>query len=260
VNTDQAFELLKDAGVAEDVGILTVRRWLLERRVKYDPAKRRETGYILDDTDQAIHLLMDAGVASSTGMEIVKRWLREGRIQNVGEGKQLSEYISSEKDATKYSTNLSNQERVIRQLKAKLKAQDEHIKGLEELHENSVNRLLQQKEKYKKELVQLETEKRKFQTETSSLMRENIELRKELLRLKEELYKGHKSEPEKIPPRPVKSPDYRQKLGLSKTASPKEIVASYKKLLKITHPDSGGNEALFHYIKSEYDQFRNTLK
>jgi len=260
VNTDQAFELLKDAGVAEDVGILTVRRWLLERKVKYDPAKRRETGYILDDTDQAINLLRDAGVASSTGMEIVKRWLREGRIQNVGEGKQLSEYISNEIDAKQYSTNLSNQERVIRQLKAKLKAQDEHIKGLEELHENSVHRLIQQKEKYKKELVQLENEKRKSQRETNSLTKENIELRKELLRLKEELYKGHKNEPEKAPPRPPKPHDYRQRLGLSKTASPKEVVASYKRLLKITHPDSGGSEAAFHYIKSDYDQFRNSLK
>lgn len=260
VNTDQAFELLKDAGVAEDVGILTVRRWLLERKVKYAPSKRRESGYILDDTDQAINLLMDAGVASSTGMEIVKRWLREGRIQNVGEGKQLSEYISSEKDAKQYSTNLSNQERVIRQLKAKLKAQDEHIKGLEELHENSVNRLLQQKEQYRKEIVQLENENRKIQQETSALMKENIELRKEMLRLKEELYKGHKKEPEKTPPRPMKSPNYRQKLGLSKTASPKEVVASYKKLLKVTHPDAGGHEAAFHYIKSDYDQFRSTLK
>jgi chromosome segregation ATPase len=260
VNTDQAFELLKDAGVAEDVGILTVRRWLLERKVKYAPAKRRETKYILDDTDQAINLLMDAGVASSTGMEIVKRWLREGRIQNVGEGKQLSEYISNEIDAKQYSVNLSNQERVIRQLKAKLKAQDEHLKGLEELHQNSVSRLLQQKEKYQSELVHLENEKRKFQRETSNLTKENIELRKELLRLKEELYKGHKSEPEKVPPRPSKPHDYRQKLGLSKTASPKEVVASYKKLLKITHPDSGGNEAAFHYIKSDYDQFRNSMK
>lgn len=260
MNTDQAFELLKDAGVAEDVGILTVRRWLLERKVKYSPAKRREAGYILDDTDQAINLLMDAGVASSKGMEIVKRWLREGRIQNVGEGKQLSEYISSEQDAKQYSTNLSNQERVIRKLKAKLKAQDEQIKGLEELHENSVHRLLQQKENYKNELVQLENEKRKFQRETSSLTKENIQLRKELLRLKEELYKGHKSEPEKTAPRPSKSHDYRQKLGLSKTASSKEIVAGYKKLLKITHPDSGGNEAAFHYIKSDYDQFRNNMK
>jgi peptidoglycan hydrolase CwlO-like protein len=193
-------------------------------------------------------------------MEIVKRWLREGRIQNVGEGKRLSEYISSDRDAKQYPTNHSNQERVIRQLKAKLKAQGEHIKGLEELHENSVNRLLQQKEKYKKELIHLENENRKSQKETSGLIKENLELRKELLRLKEALNKGHNSEPEKTAPRISKTPDYRRKLGLSTSASPKEIVASFKKLLKITHPDSGGNETAFHYIKSDYDQFRKTMK
>jgi len=260
VNTDQAFQLLKDAGVAEDVGILTVRRWLLERKVKYDPTKQNNTGYILDDTDQAINLLMDAGVASSKGMLIVKRWLREGKIHNVGDGEQLSEYILSEIDSKQNSTNHSNQERVIRQLRAKIKSQDEHIKGLEELHENSINRLMQQKEKLKKEMVHLENEKRELQGESGSLLKENIHLRKELLKLKDELYKGTKSEPEKTPIRQVKLHDFHQKLGLSKTASDKEVVAGYKKLLKVTHPDSGGNEAAFHYIKSDYDQFRSKMK
>ncbi len=260
VNTDQAFQLLKDAGVAEDIGILTVRRWLLERKIKYDPTKQRDTGYILDDTDQAINLLRDAGVASSRGMQIVKRWLREGKIHDVGNGEQLSEYISSETDAKQSSSTYSNQERVIRQLRTKLKAQDEHIKGLEELHENSMSRLMQQKEKLKKEIIHLESEKRELQRESGDLMKENLHLRKELLKLKDELYKGVKSEPRKTPQRPVNMHDYNHKLGLSKTATEKDLVAGYKKLLKITHPDAGGNEAAFHYIKSDYDQFRKGLK
>ena len=53
--------------------------------------------------------------------------------------------------------------------------------------------------------------------------------------------------------------NYRQKLGLSKTASDKEVLAGYKNLLKASHPDHGGNAAIFQYIKTEYDSFRKDV-
>ncbi len=43
-------------------------------------------------------------------------------------------------------------------------------------------------------------------------------------------------------------------------ASNKEVLAEYKGLLKITHPDHGGNAKVFHYIKTDYDNFRNSIK
>ena len=143
-----------------------------------------------------------------------------------------------------------------------MKAQDEHIKGIEDLHQNSIKMLIQQRDKLNKELASVENEKSDLQSETRKVLKENIDLRNELLKLKEELSKGNKSEPEKTQesPFPSKTQDYRQKLGLSKTAGVKEVLAGYKKLLKITHPDHGGNATAFHYIKTDYDHFRNRMK
>ncbi|MBR8644041.1 hypothetical protein KEH51_02900 [[Brevibacterium] frigoritolerans] len=38
MNTDQTFDLLKDAGVSESSSIQTVRRWLREGKIKYEEA------------------------------------------------------------------------------------------------------------------------------------------------------------------------------------------------------------------------------
>jgi len=67
VNTDQAFELLRDAGVTEDICINVVRRWLRERKINYEGNVQQKSGYILENTKQAITMLSDAGVAESIG-------------------------------------------------------------------------------------------------------------------------------------------------------------------------------------------------
>jgi predicted site-specific integrase-resolvase len=259
VNTDQAFTLLKSAGVSEEISIQTVRRWLRERKINYEGRGNQKSGYILDDTDQAYHLLKDAGVAASIGIPIVRRWLREGKIQDVGSESSKTEYITNEITSKQLLNNTTEQEKMIRQLKVKIKAQEEHIKGIEELHQNSIKTLVQQREKLNKEIASLQNENSKLQSEARVLLKENIDLRNQLLKLKEELYKGTKREPEKqdIPPIPQ---NFHQKLGLSKSASHKEILAGYKKLLKITHPDHGGNARAFHYIKTDFDNYRKSLK
>jgi len=258
VNTDQAFELLKNAGVTEDVCIKTVRRWLRERKITYDGGQRK-SGFILDDTDQAFQLLRDAGVAPSMGIPIVRRWVREGKIQHVSEGEHLKGYLSKEPNPT-LPIHSPTEDKLIRQLKAKMKAQEEHIKGVEELHQSSINTLIQQRNKLNKEMMNLEIEKQKLQQEARKLLKENLELRNELLKLKEAYSKGRQTDPEKTQPVPQKTYDPRPKLGLSRTADSKEILAGYKTLLKMTHPDRGGNAALFHFIKKDYDIFRNSLK
>lgn len=257
MNTDQAFLLLKNAGVAEDVCIQTVRRWLREKKITYEANGQRKSGDLLEDTDLAFNLLKEAGISSRSGIEIVQRWLRAGRAQSDGNGRRKPEYISKETT----SNTPSEQEKTIRQLKAQIKVLDEHIKGIEDLHKNSTKTFIQKRDQLKKEIVRLEKENSELQSETSKLLKENIELRNQLLKLKEELAKGNKGDTDKTQsvPLPVTN-DYRRKLGLSTKAGYKEVLAGYKKLLKLTHPDQGGNAGVFHYIKTDYDLFRQSIK
>ena len=260
MNTDQAFDFLKAAGLSEDHCVETVRRWLRERKIKYEGnGPFQQTAYILVDTDQAIHLLNDAGVAASNGLHVVQRWLYEGKIQKVGNGGLLTEYLSNVKNPKHLISPPTEQDRMLRELKAKVKVQEEHLKELEDLHKSSLKTHIQQRNKLQKEILNLELEKNELQKETRKLLKDNIELRSELLYLKEKLAKQGKRVPEKsqLTSQPIQTHDYRRKLGLSKTASDKEILARYKKLLKITHPDHGGNAVVFHYVKTDYDHYKN---
>lgn len=262
MNTDEAFDLLMEAGITEEASIQTVRRWYRERKISYKGAGPQGARYILGSTDQAFYLLEDAGVAEDTAVQIVRRLLREGKIQSVGTGNQKTNHPPNE-TAKRLVHRSSNQDQVVHQLKVKIKAQDEHIKGIEHLHQTSIASLSQQRDLLNKEIVNLENEKSELQKETMKLLKENIGLHNELLKLKEELSKGNKSDVDKAEaaaaPPPSKTNNYRQKLGLSKGASDKEVLTKYKKLLKITHPDHGGNAAAFHFIKTDYDQFRNSI-
>ncbi|MEH7305530.1 hypothetical protein [Neobacillus drentensis] len=260
MNTDQAFDLLREAGVTEDTSIQTVRRWFRERKIHFKGAGQQDTGYILDNTDQAFYLLKDAGIVDSTAVQIVRRLLREGKIESVGTGNQKTQ--SNETTSNRVVNRPSHQDKIVQQLKVRIKAQDEHIKGIEHLHQTSIATLIQQIDMLKKEIVNHEKENSELQRETKKLLKENIDLTNELLELKGELFKGNKGDSDKTEDIPLATPltnDYRQKLGLSKRASDKEVITRYKKLLKITHPDHGGNAALFHFIKTDYDQFRNSI-
>ncbi|MCM3587386.1 hypothetical protein M3182_16740 [Mesobacillus maritimus] len=262
MNTDEAYELLKNAGVEDETSIQTVRRWLLERKIRYEGTYRKNSRYVLDDTDQAFNLLKDAGVAPDVAMQIVKRWLREGKIEHVGEGNHKHHYPSNEPHS-RVPVQVSSQEKTIRQLKSKINGLEDHITGVEALHNSSINRMNQKIDQLKNKIVELEKEKQELQSEANSLLKENLNLRKELFKLKEDQLGGRKREPnktEKIHTPPPRVNDYREKLGLSRSANAKEILAGYKKLLKLTHPDQGGNATAFHYIKRDYDQFRNSLK
>jgi hypothetical protein len=260
LNTDQAFDLLMEAGVTEDTSIQTVRRWFRERKISYKGAGKQADGYILENTDQAFYLLADAGVAESTAVEIVRRLLREGKIENVGTGNQKDKNQPND-TANRLDNRPSVQEQIVRQLKIKIKAQDEHIKVIENLHQTSIASLIQQRDLLNKEMVNLENEKCELQKETKKLLKENILLHNKLLKLKEELSKGNSSDVDKAEAvHPPSTTDvYRQKLGLSKMASDKDVLTRYKKLLKITHPDHGGNDVAFHFIKTDYDQFRKSI-
>lgn len=253
VNTDQAFDLLKDAGVTESISIQTVRRWLREGRIKYEGGNgSRKTGSTMDDTDLAFDLLKDAGISEHVRLQVVRRWLNEGRIKYEGKSKRDSGYIID--DATKsLSINdvpAQNKDEIIHRLRLKIQAQDTHIEGMEALYETAKKTLIQQREMYKKEVVMLRNEKSQLQNEAGDLLTENIELRNELTKRKQNQTGHFNSAPI------ARSDDYSKKLGLSKKATVKEVLAGYKGLLKITHPDQNGNAKVFHYIKTDYDNFR----
>lgn len=250
-----------EAGITEEASIQTVRRWYRERKISYKGAGPQGAGYILGSTDQAFYLLEDAGVADDTAVQIVRRLLREGKIQSVGTGNQKTNNPPNE-TAKRLVNRSSNQDQVLHQLKVKIKAQDEHIKGIEHLHQTSIARLIQQIDILKKDIVNLGKEKSELQSETKKLLKENIGLTNELIKLKGKRFQGNNSSSDKTDDVPFSQPktnDYRQKLGLSKMASDKEVLTRYKKLLKITHPDHGGNATIFHFIKTDYDQFRNSI-
>ena len=107
---------------------------------------------------------------------------------------------------------------------------------------------------FKKEVAILKNEKSELQNESKDLLKENIELRNELIKLKEKIRNNYMMDST------IQSNDYSEKLGLSKMASDKEVLAEYKGLLKITHPDHNGNAKVFHYIKTDYDNFRKSNK
>ncbi|MGW6381409.1 hypothetical protein [Peribacillus butanolivorans] len=257
MNTDQAFDLLKDAGVTESTSIQTVRRWMREGKIKYEGGnKNRKTGYIIDDTDQAFDLLKDAGITESISIQTVRRWMREGKIKYEGNGNRETGYIIND-TVSKVSINDridQNKDEIIHRLKLKIQAQDKHIKGIEELHESAKKILIQQRDKFKKEVVLLKNEKSKLQNETKDLLKENIELRNELIKVKENKRNNYNFDSNN------QSNDYSEKLGLAKMASNKDVIAEYKGLLKITHPDHDGNAKVFHYIKTDYDNFRKFIK
>lgn len=252
VNTDQAFEMLTDAGLTEEMSIQTVKRWLRERKITYEGVGKHKNEFHFNDSNEALKMLMDAGLSESSGIQIIQRWVDEAKIQNTG---------YSEKGFHLSVNKLTERDKLVHQLKVKIKALNEHINGIEQLHQSSVNSLIQQRDRLNKEMSKQEHEKSELQRETKKLLKENSDLQKEILKMKERLSKGYeKREQTQSKTIPAKGMDHRQKLGLSKTATNKEVLAGYKKLLMITHPDHGGNPAAFHYIKNEYDYFRNSIK
>ncbi|MFS0882614.1 hypothetical protein CHH83_12655 [Bacillus sp. 7586-K] len=202
------------------------------------------------NTDQAFSLLKEAGITDN--IETFKQWLREGKIKATGFTVDDKALIRFMKTQTKL-----DKDQIIQQLKLRIKAKDAEIKGLEDLHAAQSKVLIQQRDKLYNEIGLLQIERNHLKKETINLLKENIELRDELIALKEKFFKG---ETNKDGPDSFSSSDIRQKLGLTKLAIDKDVITAYKELLKKAHPDHGGNEKLFHYIKTDFDQFRSNSK
>jgi regulator of replication initiation timing len=211
-------------------------------------SKIRSRGNILN-TDQAFDMLKEAGITDN--FETFRYWLREGKIKATGftiDEHSLKMFMKEQKSP--------NKDELIHQLKLKIKVQEEQIKGMEEIHRSTTKHLFNQRDKVKKEIVSLTNKINELKQESIDLLKENIELRDELIVLKERLANENSSGNHYFQPTSQLN-DFRQKLGLSKKASDKEVLARYKELLKLAHPDRGGNAKLFQYIKADYDYIRS---
>ena len=54
--------------------------------------------------------------------------------------------------------------------------------------------------------------------------------------------------------------NYYDTLGVSETASDRDIKSAFRKLAQEHHPDRGGNEAKFKEVNEAYDTLKNTQK
>ncbi|WP_428909762.1 hypothetical protein [Niallia sp. Krafla_26] len=202
--------------------------------------------------DEAFSLLKEAGITDD--IDVFRKWIREDRIMSIGltiDAHSLEQFMKDYKNPDKELT--------IKQLKAKIHAQNNHITGIEKLHETTAQTFARQREQLKGEILFLKKENQRLQQESMDLLKENIALRDQLIKLKENASgtTQPKSGSQESP-----SPLHvdKQKLGLSKMASNQEVLSAYKELLKLAHPDRGGNAKLFQYIKTDFDRIRRKSK
>ena len=203
-------------------------------------------------SDKAFALLKEAGITDN--VDTYRSWVREGRIKAIGlsiDDRSLEQFMKDYKNPDK--------DVIIKQLKAKIHAQNNHIIGIEQLHENATHTFFKQREQLNKEILTLKKENQKLQKESMELLKENIALRDQLIKLKENAFM-HNEQNSVSSKSSSTTHTNKQKLGLSKMASNQEILSAYKELLKLAHPDHGGNAKLFQYIKADFDQIRKNFK
>ncbi len=209
--------------------------------------------------NEAVEMLTKAGVSDNIKTLTIRKWIKEGKITS----DDTNGYSLYHQTTELLPNNLRDEKKeMIRQFQSKLKVQEEYIEGIKALHENS----LKQREQLHRELSLLKKEKNDLQKEVNSLLTENIRLRYEVIKHKENSIhstsnKAHEQKKESTPLQ-IRFPlqDYREKLGLSKVSGKKEVLAAYKELLKLSHPDHGGQLKFFQYIKADFDQFKKEFK
>ncbi|PMC33780.1 hypothetical protein CJ195_26865 [Bacillus sp. UMB0899] len=209
--------------------------------------------------NEAVEMLTKAGVSENIRTLTIRKWIKEGKITSDDTNGYSLDHQTTE---LLQSSLREEKKEIIKQFQSKLKVQDEYIEGIKALHENS----LKQREQLHQEISLLKKEKNDLQKEMNSLLTENIRLRNDLIKHKENSIhtnstKAHEQKRETAPLQ-IRFPlqDYRDKLGLSKLSGKKEVMTAYKELLKISHPDHGGQLKSFQYIKADFDQFKKEFK
>lgn len=170
--------------------------------------------------EEALVVLKKAKVTDS--VQTLRRWLREGKIQSQFKSKKEG-YEIDEVDLNRFIDERTGRDKV------------KKIKSLETK--------LAQKERNK-----LTQDNHKLQMEVDKLRSDNLHLKFKLL-----------SKPETETVIVYKS-DHRSILGLDDTATDEEVRSTYRKLIKLLHPDKGGDSKLFQKFKEDYDNFQNSIK
>jgi len=209
--------------------------------------------------NEAVEMLTKAGVSENIRTLTIRKWIKEGKITSDDTNGASIDHQSTEPLHLRLR---DEKKEMIRQFQSQLKVQEGYIEGIKALHENSIK----QREQLHQEISLLKKEKNDLQEEVNSLQKENIRLRNEIIQLKEHSIHTNSSktqEPKKeTAPLQIRFPlqDYRDKLGLSKVSGKKEVMSAYKELLKLSHPDHGGQLKSFQYIKADFDQFKKDFK
>jgi hypothetical protein len=212
---------------------------------------------------EAVEELTKAGVSESIRTLTIRKWIKEGKITS-----SANNGYSVDEQTTKLLQNSLRNEKneIIKKLQTKIKLQDEYIDGIKALHKDASNSFLKLRENLNQEILLLKKENNDLQKEVTQLIKENIRLRDDLIKYKEKSINKNNNREHDQHEKPTSTHqpyylnEYRDKLGLAKIAGKKEVVASYKELLKLTHPDHGGNPKCFHYIKADFDQFKRSIK
>ncbi|UGB29157.1 hypothetical protein [Metabacillus sp. B2-18] len=212
---------------------------------------------------EAVEELTKAGVSESIRTLTIRKWIKEGIITS-----SENNGYSIDKQTTKLLQNSLRDEKneIIKKLQTKIKLQDEYIEGIKAIHKDATSSFITQRENLNREISLLKKENNDLQKEVTQLLKENIRLRDDLIKYKENSMNKNKNSDHDQQEQPTSYDlsyhlrEYQHKLGLAKIAGKKEIVASYKELLKLTHPDHGGDPKCFHYIKADFDTFKRNLK
>ncbi|MED0758853.1 hypothetical protein P4S93_13945 [Aneurinibacillus thermoaerophilus] len=177
------------------------------------------------NTYEALDRLKQAGITDS--IQTLRRWLRDGTIKAQRSENRKAGFEVDAEDLKRFINERTGADK------------DERIRQLEE----EIRRLKEKNERLKADDIDLDEE------EDDLLTRMNIDFIKQLKQQQQMLlYKQQKQN------------DARYRLGLTETSTDDEVLQEFKKLLKILHPDSGGNAKLFNDIKQQYNEFRRYIQ
>lgn len=234
INTDQAFEKLKEAGVTGS--IQTVRRWLRNGKIKASRSENRKAGFEIDEGD------LKRFINERTGMD------KDERIKYLEEKyKQLNDqYQPMYEDWLK----VLKENRELKQSKVeneKLKRKIELLRDENKALENAYKTVREINDRLTKE----------NESKNNSFF-DNFERLKQRAKANADYWQSHNFD-FNLFMQPQKKQNYRENLGLSSNCSDEELKKEFKKLLKILHPDTGGNAKLFQQMKADYDAFRKSI-
>ncbi|WP_066174668.1 hypothetical protein [Bacillus marinisedimentorum] len=202
------------------------------------------------NTDQAFKKLKSAGVTDS--IQTVRRWLREGKIKAKRTENRKAGYIIENDDLQRFINERTgrDKDKRIKELEYKIKQKERGVLAKENHKlQLEVDRLRQENLNLKMKSMKQTIDENRNTSNSHSFFSDMSD--EDLRQYRQKLFGQDLILPSK---------NYREELGLSSGVTNQEVVKEFKKLLRILHPDTGGNAKLFQRVKEDYDDFIKTTK